>query len=131
MFHISQCVHVPAGASGSSAISANAFVDDGASVHRSRGETSCPSHVKVFGIVPTAGNDIAEICKVITLPVSGAVWAKRVEIMTVYPAIVRTTVRTIVWFMRLLCNVLQVTSSAAWEITHLMDIGHERGSLRL
>src|ERR1019366_7767169 len=43
---------VPAGASGSSAISANDFVPPGASLHSSAGERSSPLQVNSFAISP-------------------------------------------------------------------------------
>ena len=44
-----QCVHVPAGASGSSAMNANDLVPAGASFQFKPGETSAPSQVYFFG----------------------------------------------------------------------------------
>src|SRR2546430_14610604 len=44
-----QCTHVPAGASGSSAISAKLTVPAGAPLQASGGETSAPSHVYLEG----------------------------------------------------------------------------------
>src|SRR5438876_595278 len=46
-----QCTQVPAGASGSSAISAKVTVPGGAPLQPSGGDTSAPSHVYLLGIV--------------------------------------------------------------------------------
>jgi hypothetical protein len=45
-----QCTQVPTGASGSSQISAYAFVPSGTSVHSRGGETSMPSQVYLLGM---------------------------------------------------------------------------------
>src|SRR5215472_4243265 len=56
-----QCTHVPAGASGSSIISAKLCVFAGGSVQLSFGETSGPSHANFFGIISPAENDALDI----------------------------------------------------------------------
>src|SRR5256885_953969 len=47
---MTQCTHVPTGASGSSQINAKLFVLDGASCHFNAGETSAPSPVCLAGM---------------------------------------------------------------------------------
>ena len=68
MFHAIQCVHVPAGASGSSAIRANDCAPAGALDHVNSGEASLPSHVNFFGIVPPSENALLRMPRFITPP---------------------------------------------------------------
>ena len=53
-----QCVHVPTGASGSSAMRANDCVPAGASFHCNAGETSAPSQLYFLGIAPPSANAV-------------------------------------------------------------------------
>lgn len=55
-FQITQCVHVPIGASGSSAITAMDLVPAGVLLQDSAGETSAPEHVNRAGISLPFGN---------------------------------------------------------------------------
>src|ERR1019366_7959113 len=55
-FHSTQCPQVPAGASGSSMISAKLTVRAGASLHSSAGEKSASSQVCFFGITAPGAN---------------------------------------------------------------------------
>src|SRR5579862_472154 len=68
MFHMTQCVQMPAGASGSSAISASARGSGGTSLQLNAGETFSPAHVYLRGIslplenaLDFIANDIAQI----------------------------------------------------------------------
>src|SRR6266542_2919277 len=58
IFHAIQCVHVPTGASGSSAIRASDLVPAGAPAHVSPSERSDPSQVYFLGIVPPSENPV-------------------------------------------------------------------------
>src|SRR5215469_10879836 len=68
MFHMIQCVQVPTGASGSSAISASDWVRGGAPAQLNSGERSGPSHVYFLEIVPPLGNAVALIVNDIAPP---------------------------------------------------------------
>src|SRR5262249_58852522 len=68
MPHTTQWVHTPAGASGSSQTSANAFVPAGGAVHSSAGETSAPSQVCFFGMSPPEANAALFNSKPIAVP---------------------------------------------------------------
>src|SRR5581483_12479221 len=56
MFQINQCVQVPAGASGSSAISASVRAWPGTSLQLKAGEMFSPAQVYLRGISPPFGN---------------------------------------------------------------------------
>src|SRR2546422_7340622 len=66
MFHATQCTQVPIGASGSSAMSARLLALAGMSDQLRGGDTSGPSHVYFFGIIPPASK--AELFSFIGLP---------------------------------------------------------------
>src|SRR6202007_300306 len=72
MFHVSQCVNEPPGASGSSTVSASDFVPAGIPAIVSGGLTFAPSQVYFAGIAPLFGN--AELDSVIPcgVPVGAA-----------------------------------------------------------
>src|ERR1019366_1490717 len=57
-FHNTQCTHVPAGASGSSMISAKLTVPAGVPLHSSCGETSAASQECFFGITAPSANAV-------------------------------------------------------------------------
>jgi len=67
IFHITQCTHVPIGASGSSSIIANDFVAEFALVQFNDGEMLLPSHVYSIGIVPPFLNELLVMLKAIAL----------------------------------------------------------------
>src|ERR1035441_1144814 len=58
IFQMSQCVHVPTGASGSSAINANDWTPAGAPDHDKSGEVSAPSQVQPLGITLPGENAV-------------------------------------------------------------------------
>jgi hypothetical protein len=66
MFHMTQWTHVPAGASGSSTMSAKLMVCGGLSIQVSKGDTSDPWQVLTFGISAPEGNAGLDIVKVTT-----------------------------------------------------------------
>src|ERR1039458_7972099 len=79
MFQMSQCVHVPMGASGSSTIRARDCVPAGASSQLSAGERSAPSQVYFFGITPPFGNAVDFRVKDIARPPCGSPCAGSTE----------------------------------------------------
>src|ERR1035441_10112706 len=70
IFQMSQCVHVPTGASGSSDINANDWTPAGAPDHDKSGEVSAPSQVQPLGITPPGENAVVVTASDIALPPS-------------------------------------------------------------
>jgi hypothetical protein len=70
IFQMSQCVHVPTGASGSSAINANDWTPAGTPDHDKSGEVSAPSQVWPLGIAPPGVNAVVVTASDIALPPS-------------------------------------------------------------
>jgi hypothetical protein len=89
MFQMTQWTHVPAGASGSSTMSAKLWVCGGWSIQVSNGETSGPWQLLALGISPPEGNAGLDIVKPTADEPPFGCWAERVASKKVVTIAVR------------------------------------------
>jgi hypothetical protein len=116
MLYKTQCTHVPAGASGSSTISAKEFVLAGGSVHARLGEIFFPVHEYFAGIdCPVANASLVKVRDMVaSVPVdsvSGAVVAEGCDVVVADAVQDASIMKINVKLIKMICLILSFLSS--------------------